>query len=156
KDNLSRLQATIKLVTFLATAILLSHATAREPSAKSDKKKVTPPDLAWHAVNPDDVVGKGWKDTKAPFDRLPARAEKIVRPPIWELSRHSAGLYVDCATDAKSISARCTLTSDRLAMPHMAATGVSGLDLYIKNDEGRWQRLAGRQPAQANNTDQRA
>src|SRR5262249_35228592 len=44
-------------------------------------------------------------------------------------------------TDASSISARWTLTSSQLAMPHMPATGVSGLDLYVKSD-GRWRWLA--------------
>ena len=131
----------IRSIAILATTVLLNPVTAREPSAKPPKERAKPPDLAWHAVTPDDVVGKGWKDTKAPFDRLPARAEKIVRQPIWELSRHSAGLYVDFNTNAKSISARWTLTSDRLAMPHMAATGVSGLDLYINRDN-KWHYLA--------------
>ena len=146
KDNSSRLRAVIRSVAILATTILLTPAIAREPSAKPSKETAKPPDLAWHAVTPDDVVGKGWKDTKAPFDRLPARAEKIVRQPIWELSRHSAGLYVDFKTNAKSISARWTLTSDRLAMAHMAATGVSGLDLYINRDN-KWHYLATGRPS---------
>src|SRR5262245_41232037 len=94
KDNSSRRQTAIRFVAVLATSVLLRPTLARESSAKPAKEKAKP-ELTWHAVSPDDVVGKGWKDTKAPFDRLPARAEKIVRPPVWELSRHSAGLYVD-------------------------------------------------------------
>ena len=141
-SNISRLRSAIRLVAILATTILLTPAAAREPSKETAKQ----PDLAWHAVTPDDVVGKGWKDTKAPFDRLPARAERIVRKPIWELSRHSAGLYVDFNTNAKSMSARWTLTSDRLAMAHMAATGVSGLDLYINRDN-KWHYLSTGRPS---------
>ena len=49
-------------------------------------------------------------------------------------------------TDATTLQARWTLTSSRLAMPHMPATGVSGLDLYAKADEGRWRWLAVGQP----------
>jgi lysophospholipase L1-like esterase len=147
-DNLSRLRTVIWSVAFLATTNLLTPAIAREPPAKPSKETSKPPDIAWHAVTPDDVMGKGWKDTKAPFDRLPARAEKIVRRPIWELSRHSAGLYVDFTTNVKSISARWTLTSDRLAMAHMAATGVSGLDLYINRD-GKWHYLATGRPTKS-------
>jgi hypothetical protein len=82
------------------------------------------------------VEGKGWTDTKAFFDRLPAKAEGVVRKEVWGLGRQSAGLCVRFATDATTISARWTLTSDRLAMPHMPATGVSGLDLYVKTDSG--------------------
>ena len=39
-------------------------------------------------------------------------------------------------TDATAIQPRWTLTSNHLAMPHMPATGVSGLDLYVKADDG--------------------
>jgi hypothetical protein len=41
-------------------------------------------------------------------------------------------------SNATSISVRYTLRSDRLAMPHMPATGVSGIDLYARDDDGRW------------------
>ncbi len=67
---------------------------------------------------------------------------------MWGLSQHSAGLCVRFVTDAANIQARWTVTSDRLAMPHMPATGVSGLDLYVKVD-GRWRWLAVGQPRQA-------
>lgn len=95
----------------------------------------------WYDIRLLDVEGQGWKETKAPFDRLPANAEGVVREPVWNLSRHSAGICVRFITDATTIQARWTLTSDRLAMPHMPATGVSGLDLYVRH-EGRWHWLA--------------
>src|SRR4051794_41827901 len=93
----------------------------------------------WHDVRELRIEGKGWMDTKDFFDRLPARAEGVVRNEVWGLSRDSAGLCVRFATDASTISARWSLTSDRLAMPHMPATGVSGLDLYVKTGSiWRW------------------
>src|SRR4029077_3813833 len=84
---------------------------------------------------------RGWTETKAFYDRLPAKAEGVVRDAVWGLSRQSAGLCARFVTDATTIQARWTLTSAQLAMPHMPATGVSGLDLYVK-DEGRWRWLA--------------
>jgi lysophospholipase L1-like esterase len=98
------------------------------------------------------LEGQGWADVKAPFDRLPAKAEGVVRPPVWGLSRHSAGMAVRFATEAPTISARWTLTSATLAMPHMPATGVSGLDLYVKTDDGKWRWLANGRPAAQTNT----
>lgn len=97
-------------------------------------------DLIWTDLRKLDVEGKGWTDTKAPFDRLPAKAEGVVRDAVWNLSRHSAGLCVRFVTDAPEIHAKWTLTSKSLAMPHMPATGVSGVDLYVKADDGtrRW------------------
>jgi lysophospholipase L1-like esterase len=146
KDNSSGLRTAIASLAILAAPLLIFPAIARQPTDKSPKETAKPPELIWHAISPDEVIGKGWKDTKTPFDRLPAQAEKIVRKSLWELSRHSAGLYADFNTDAKSISARWTLTSDRLAMAHMAATGVSGLDLYI-NRHNKWHFLASGRPS---------
>lgn len=106
--------------------------------------------VAWHDIRALGVEGQGWADTQAPFDRLPGRAESLVRSAVWGLSRHSAGLAVRFETDATEIRANWKLRSDRLAMNHMPATGVSGLDLYVKVD-GRWRWLAvGRPTAQEN------
>ena len=98
------------------------------------------------------VEGQGWRDTKATFDRLPARAEGKVREDVWNLSRHSAGMHVRFITDATNIHARWAVTSTNLAMPHMAATGVSGLDFYVKTEKGEWRWLAvGKPTGQTNN-----
>jgi hypothetical protein len=70
----------------------------------------------------------------------------MVRAPVWNLSRHSAGMAVRFVTDATTIQARWTLTSENLAMPHMPATGVSGLDLYVRQD-GRWRWTGGGRPS---------
>src|ERR1051325_2344843 len=111
-------------------AVLLALALPIRAQEKLDPKlAVTEKDVSWYDVKLLDVEGKGWTQTKAFYDRLPAKAEGVVRDPVWNLSRHSAGLCVRFATDAPTIQARWKLTSARLAMPHMAATGVSGLDL---------------------------
>jgi hypothetical protein len=104
----------------------------------------------WYDVRPLGVEGQGFKETKAAYDRLPGKAEGVVRAPVWNLSRHSAGLCVRFVTDATTISARWTLTSATLAMVHMPATGVSGLDLYVRDAKtNRWRWVAvGRPTAQ--------
>jgi hypothetical protein len=110
----------------------------------------------WYDVRALGIEGQGWTDTKAPFDRLPAKAEKTARPPVWGLSRHSTGLCVRFVTDATTIRARWTLTSKTLAMPHMPATGVSGLDLYVKTAAGKWQWVANGRPTAETNAVQLA
>ncbi|HEX8915124.1 MAG TPA: SGNH/GDSL hydrolase family protein [Humisphaera sp.] len=97
------------------------------------------------------IEGQAWAETKAPYDRLPAKAEGVVRPPVWNLSRDSAGMAVRFVTDAPAIHCRWALTKASLAMPHMAATGVSGVDLYVRTEQGNWHWLAvGKPTAQAN------
>jgi hypothetical protein len=106
----------------------------------------------WYDIRELNLEGKGFTQTKAPFDRLPAKAESVVRAAVWGLSRHSAGMCVRFVTDATTLQARWTLTSDRLAMPHMPATGVSGLDLYVKTPESGWRWLSVGQPSKTSNT----
>src|SRR4051812_20129202 len=73
------------------------------------------------------LEGKGWQQTRHHYDRLPAKAEQLVRPPVWNLALDSAGLRVRFVTDAGEVRARWTVRKgDRMALPHMPATGVSG------------------------------
>lgn len=96
----------------------------------------------WRDVRDWGVEGKGWTDTLRWFDRFPSKAEKSVPPPVWNLSRHSAGMLVRFATDAPVIHARWSVLNPTLALPHMPATGVSGLDLYARDEQGRDRWLA--------------
>ena len=113
------------------------------PPAPVAKANPVPP-LAWHAVGTGkwDVEGRDWTTEKRLryFDRLPADAEGKVPPAVWSLSRDSAGMVARFRTNAESIWVRYKLRSDRIGMPHMPATGVSGIDLYARdeNDGGRW------------------
>lgn len=111
-----------------------------------------PAELRWHDVRSLRFEGKGWADTKHAFDRLPARAEGVVRAPVWNLQQDSAGMAAGFRTNATTIRARWTLRKPRLALPHMPATGVSGLDLYVRH-QGKWRWIgAGRPEKTANDT----
>lgn len=99
-------------------------------------------DITWTDIRTLGVEGRGFEKTKSFFDRLPAAAEALVRKPVWSLSEDSAGMSVRFVTSATTIHARWTLRRSRLALPHMAATGVSGVDLYVRDGKGRWRWLA--------------
>lgn len=103
--------------------------------------------MNWKVISGTDVEGKGWEPTLAAFDRLPAHAEKTVPPSVWNLSHHSAGLCYRFVTDAPQIGVRWSVTGE-LAMPHMPATGVSGVDLYARDLRGRWRFVQVGQPRQ--------
>lgn len=116
------------------------------PSSVDEKHKTD-----WFDVKQLTLEGKGWTDTEAFFDRLPAKAKGVVRPAVWSLSKKSAGMAVRFVTDATTIKAKWKLTSASLALPHMAATGVSGVDLYVKTDAGKWRWLAVGKPTKQEN-----
>lgn len=89
--------------------------------------------------------GQAWrdKDLKNPYDRLPAKAEKVVRDAVWGLSNQSAGLMIRFRTNSPEIKVRYTV-GGRHAMPHMPATGVSGVDLYAISSDGESRWAAGK------------
>ena len=129
-------------------------APTAAPKPATARTCAIPTDTAWHDVRKWGVEGRGWGDQKRKrwFDRLPAKAEGKVTPAVWNLSRDSAGMMVRLKTDTKAIYTRYTVTKTNLAMPHMPATGVSGLDLYARNDKGQrgWAQVARRVRAEVN------
>ena len=89
--------------------------------------------MQWH--NPVNAAGlwcvhnQGWNEDSGNYQRLPNRAKSQVRTAVWNLSRESAGLAVRFFTNSKQIKVRYQATGS-YSMPHMPATGVSGVDLY--------------------------
>ncbi len=113
-----------------------------------------PIELDWHDARKFSVEGLGFSDLKSPYDRLPSRAENVVRQAVWDLSRDSSGVLVRFAANTAAIHARWTLTGKTLAAPTITATASSGLDLYAKTDAGRWHWLGIGKPTQfPDNTD---
>ena len=138
-------------MTFVRIALLMG---ALAPAVAAAQPTDTEPPIAlrWHTVTPAVIEGKGWTDTADDFDRLPARARDVVRKPVWDLARHSAGLSVRFTSNATRIRVRWTVTGERLALPHMPATGVSGLDLYAR-EAGTWFFVGGARPIESPTND---
>ncbi len=86
------------------------------------------------------VHGRWWNsELKDNYHRLTPRAESKVRSAVWRLSKQSAGLSVCFHTNAPSVKVRYKVTGG-LNMFHMPTTGVSGVDLYATDANGkqRW------------------
>lgn len=104
--------------------------------------------LEWRDVRSWGVEGKGFAETSRYFDRFPSKAEKTVPAAVWGLSRHSAGMLVRFETDASAVHARWSVLNAALALPHMPASGVSGLDLYARDGQGRDRWVGATRPTQ--------
>jgi hypothetical protein len=139
------------LVTLFATACATQNAQKELAARTIDPDKavaVEDSKLLWFDALELGIEGQGWQpaELKQPYDRFPARAEGVVRDAAWNLSENSAGLSVRFVTDSPVISARWSLRSDRLDMHHMPSTGVSGVDLYAKDDKGQWRWVGAGRP----------
>jgi len=143
---------------FAATPLL-----AQTPPAEA--KKEEKPAIAWHDPVKWGLEGRSWPDEPRArwYDRLPSAAEGKVTKAVWGLSRQSAGMAVRFRSDSPSIHVRYKLMNGQLAMPHIPATGASGVDLYARDPQGKWRwvgvakpgsqtptaKLADKLPAQA-------
>lgn len=90
------------------------------------------------------INGQGWaSEVENTYDRFPLRAKQMVNADVWKLSKQSAGLQIRFKTNARQITIRYQVT-EPLAMPHMPATGVSGVDLYGTDARGNTLWCAGK------------
>ena len=125
----------------------LSEVSKLDPAMAASK--ATSESVQWHDVTKWGVEGREWTERERLryFDRLPAEAEKTVTSAVWKLSRDSAGMMVRFKTDATSLHVHYKLSKELLAMPHMPATGVSGVDIYARDDSGKWRWVMVTKPA---------
>jgi lysophospholipase L1-like esterase len=90
------------------------------------------------------LEGQAWpEEVETYYERLPKRAEKNVREPVWNLSKHASGLKIRFRSNAEEIVVRYSVGGNQ-AMNHMPATGVSGVDLYAIDSDGGWLWCNGR------------
>jgi hypothetical protein len=104
----------------------------------------------WYSGEVLPIEGKGFSDTESFYDRLPARAKESVPAPVWSLSHKSAGMALHFVSDGGSFKIRWEVISKSLNMPHMPATGVSGVDVYRKTPEG-WRFVKNGRPTSVTN-----
>ena len=82
------------------------------------------------------VRGQAWQsELKDSYARLPLRAQDKVRKPLWDLAQQSAGLSVAFRSNAPEIKVRYVVKGG-LSMPHMPATGVSGVTYTLRTTTG--------------------
>ncbi len=118
-------------ILIIVLTICYSNVSAGENTANDSA-------YIWHNCEDLRVDGKGWTDSRSFYDRLPGYAEKMVTKKVWDLSLQTAGLSIRFNTDADSIRVKWTLLSDELGLKNMPPTAVSGIDLYLKDENNKW------------------
>ncbi|ETZ21063.1 SGNH/GDSL hydrolase family protein [Pedobacter sp. V48] len=121
---------------YLSVFVIISQLSIAQDKAKYK---------VWNPANDtlNVLEGQGWpKKVKDYYDRLPAKAEGIVRTEVWKLSKNNAGVNLRFRTNSNEIIVKYVVKGN-LQLSHMPATGVSGVDLYAKDRDGRWLWSAG-------------
>ena len=84
------------------------------------------------------VIGKFHSEKN--YARFSAKYENTLRPEVWELGQHSAGISIRFRTNSPFISVKWTVKNDAV-MDHMPFTGIKGVDLYSIVD-GKWKYIS--------------
>lgn len=101
-------------------------------------------EISWH--NPMDEAipilhGQGWQDElKGSYHRIPNRMEALLENnrTAWGQSKQCAGEKLVFRTNSETITIRYQTESKNYNMRHMPSTGVSGVDLYAVDENGKW------------------
>ena len=122
------MKGNIRILFSIALALLVLE-TAAEERKELRMREFDPIDVGA------EVHGSGWESLAGRFVRLEDSAEGLVRKPVWDLSRNSAGLSLVFRSNTR----RLELSFDVFGwkgMNHMPATGVSGVDLFAYKPDG--------------------
>ncbi|TWU16548.1 hypothetical protein Poly21_37530 [Allorhodopirellula heiligendammensis] len=128
------------LLMLLASSSFAQDVAISELDPEMEVRKETADGLDWYDVTQWGLEGRILPEQERQqwFDRLPASAQQSVTKNVWNLSRDSAGMMVRFKTNSPSIHVHYKLKKKNLAMAHMPATGVSGVDLYARDGKGQW------------------
>lgn len=132
--------AAIQLVGAVCAGVVASQG-AREDADGS---------TLWYDGTALPIEGRAFSETESYYDRLPAQAKERVPASVWNLSHNSAGLALRFVADAGAFKVRWAVRNAGLAMPHMPATGVSGVDVYQRTPQG-WRFVLNGRPISITN-----
>lgn len=118
---------------FLAMRSSIFASETLQPTQVEDGK-------AWFNLEKIPLEGRTWENEEriSPYDRFPKRWMEQIPDGVRGNSTHSSGMALHFTTDSEQIWIRYENTSTNLQMWHMAAAGVSGFDLYCRDDAGKW------------------
>lgn len=85
------------------------------------------------------IEGQAWpEEVEGPYYRLPKRVAEKLSHGVYDLGKQAAGLVVRFQTNSKIIRVNYQVKSKQnYALQHMPATGVSGIDLYTFDANGK-------------------
>ncbi len=95
--------------------------------------------LAWIDGRDLPIEGRAFSDVDEWYDRLPSDVTEAVNEGVRNMKHHTAGMQFRFASDSRRLVFRWIPRFPNLAMDHMPASGVSGIDVYRQDGRtGRW------------------
>ena len=131
-----------------AAASAIAGAASSFDIAKYDERMAIPSGAVTNGVKWIDgrdlpIEGRAFDDVEAYYDRLPAGVTTNVNEGVRAMKHHTSGMLFRFATDSRKLHFTWTPYNQDLAMDHMPATGMSGIDVYrFDAGAGKWRYVA--------------
>ena len=130
----------------IKVALLLVVMACFAFSVNAEKKK----ELKYVNATEFRMINNGFNNTESPYHRLPAYLKDSImkdksRSALWDRARNCAGMAIRFSSNSERIGIRYNLLWN-FHMAHMADTGIKGTDLYIMNDDGKWEYVNTNRP----------
>ena len=132
---------TLVVATAFAVGVMVAQENAIEkfdPRMALEKATVDTKGVKWIDGRYLPLEGKCFSNTAAFYDRLPSNVTERVNAGVRGMKNHSSGLQFRFSTDSGILHFRWKPINARLAMDHMPSTGVSGIDVYRQDADGKW------------------
>lgn len=84
------------------------------------------------------IEGKAFTDVDHFYDRLPKNVTTNVNRGVRAMKHFTAGMQARFSTTSKKLQIKWVPYDKKLAMSHMPATGVSGVDVYVRKPGKKW------------------
>ena len=84
------------------------------------------------------LEGRMFSNVENFYDRLPKNVTTNVNEGVRTMKHHTAGMQFRFKTSSPHVSFIWVPFNRNLSMDHMPATGVSGIDIYAQDADGRW------------------
>ena len=92
------------------------------------------------------LEGRGFKEPKLSYARLPDRFKDTVTSNVWNLSRSSIGFCARFSTDSSEIAVRWRVPKDVDSGALLTYVQFAGIDVYSRSEEGGWQHVSAGAP----------
>ena len=131
--------------TILATAMILAAGFAAQANeiAKFDPamaigNSVVTGGVRWIDGKYLPIEGRVFNNVDHYYDRLPCNVTSNVNGGVRSMKHHTSGMQFRFITDSKTLHFKWMPYSANLAMYHMPSIGVSGIDIYKQDADGKW------------------
>lgn len=133
----------IKSIIILLATVVVTGVFAENEIAKYDLNMAVNDAVITNGVKWIDgrylpIEGRAFEDVEHYYDRLPSNVTVNVNAGVRNMKHHTTGLQARFATDSKKIHIEWVPYNAMLSMDHMPATGVSGVDIYVRQPGGKW------------------